>query len=181
MKRVKNKKASILAYALIIISIVSILLTASMKVVVSHMKYGLTRESKEESLQVAEAGIYFYRWYLAHKVEGLTKKQVRQFWASGNAYGVDSVYENDFNGIGKYSITVTPPEANSTIVVVQSTGWSYKYPDIKRTVQARFRQPSWSEYSVLCDSDIRFGHALGSCGLNWADGYRSINSFQRYC
>ncbi len=153
----KNKKGSMLAYALIVISIVSILLTSSMKIVVSHMKYGLTRASQEESLQIAEAGIYFYRWYLAHKVEGLTKKQVRVFWSSGNAYGVDSAYEDDFNGVGKYSITVTPPEANSTIVVVKSVGWSYKYPNIKRTVQVRFRQPSWSEFSVLCDSNIRFG------------------------
>lgn len=152
-----SNKGSILAYALIIISIASIFLTASLKVVVSNMKFGINRESKEESLQVAEAGIYFYRWYLAHKVAGLTKKQIRQFWSSGTAYGVGTSYQDDFNGIGMYSISVVPPDPNSTIVVVESTGWTYKFPNLKRTVKVRFRQPSWSEYSVLCDSDIRFG------------------------
>jgi len=157
MFKFKSKKGSILAYTLVMISIVSIILTASLKVVVSNMNYGINRELKEESLQIAEAGIYFYRWYLAHKVEGLTKSQVNQFWNSGSAYGVSSNYEVDFNGIGKYSISVVPPESNSTIVTVESTGWTYRYPTMQRTVKARFRQPSWSEFSVLCDSDIRFG------------------------
>lgn len=152
-----RKNGSMLAYALITISLVSIMLTASLRLVASSLNFGFTRESRENSLQIAEAGIYFYRWYLAHQVEGLTKKQVRQFWESGGAYGVSTPYESDFDGVGMYSISVTPPESNSTIVVVESTGWSYSDPAITRTVRARFRQPSWSEFSVLCDSDIRFG------------------------
>ncbi len=133
------------------------ILGATLQLVGAHIKYGLTRGIKEESLQIAEAGVYFYRWYLAHQVEGLTKKQVRQFWQSGGAYGVDAPYEVDFQGVGKYSIEVDPPEANSTIVTVRSTGWTYKYPNIQKTLQVRFRQPSWSEYAVMCDSNIRFG------------------------
>lgn len=164
MNDFKNKKlvnlvkhGSILAYTLIIITIVSIFLTASLRVVVSNMQFGINRESKEESLQIAEAGVYFYRWYLAHQVSGLTKKQIRQFWSAGTAYGVAVPYEDDFNGVGAYSISVTPPASNSTIVIAEVTGWTYKNPNLKRTVKVRFRQPSWSEYSVLCDSDIRFG------------------------
>lgn len=152
-----TKQGSILAYTLIIITIVSIFLTASLRVVVSNMKFGINRESKEEALQVAEAGVYFYRWYLAHQVAGLTKKQIRQFWATGTAYGVATPYEDDFNGVGSYSIDVTPPTSNSTIVIAEVTGWTYKNPNLRRTVKVRFRQPAWSEYSVLCDSDIRFG------------------------
>ena len=146
-----------LAYTLIIITIVSIFLTASLKIVVSNMQYGINRESKEEALQIAEAGVYFYRWYIAHQVAGLTKKQIRQFWSLGTAYGVGTAYEDDFNGIGAYSIEVTPPESNSTILMAEVTGWTYKNPNSKRIVKVRFRQPSWSEFSVLCDSDIRFG------------------------
>lgn len=159
MCNLRKKTGSILAYTLIIISIVSIFLTASLKVVVSNIQYGINRESKEESLQIAEAGVYFYRWYLAHQVAGLTKKQIRQFWAdtANPPHGVNEVYEDDFLGIGSYQISVTAPTSNSTIVIVKVTGWTYKYPNLKRTVKVRFRQPSWSEHSVLCDSDIRFG------------------------
>jgi Tfp pilus assembly protein PilX len=165
-KNFQNKKyywknnfqsGSILAYTLIMITIISIFLTASLKVVVSNMQFGINREYREEALQVAEAGVYFYRWYLAHQIAGLTKKQIRQFWNSGTAYGVASNYEDDFNGVGVFSIDVTPPESNSTIVLAEVTGWTYKNPNSRRTVKVRFRQPAWSEYSVLCDADIRFG------------------------
>jgi hypothetical protein len=169
MNNKRNKKASVLAYTLIIISIVSIFLTASMKIVVTNIHYGINRESKEEALQIAEAGVYFYRWYLAHQVAGLTKKQIRQFWSTGTAYGVATDYEEDFNGVGRYSINVIPPTSNSTIVVVEATGWTYKTPDLKRTVKVRFRQPSWSEFSVLSDSDVRFGsgtHVYGPIHSN---------------
>lgn len=157
MEKNKIRKGAILAYTLIVISIVSIFLTASMRVVVSNINFGINRESKEQSLQIAEAGIYYYRWYLAHKVAGLTKKQIRQFWESGTAYGVNNAYEDDYEGIGKYSIKVEKPDSNSTIVVVESTGYTYKFPNLKRTIRVRFRQEAWSEYVVLCDSDIRFG------------------------
>lgn len=166
----KKKKASILAYALIIISISSIFLTSALSLVASNIQFGINRESKEESLQIAEAGVYFYRWYLAHQVSGLTKKQIRQFWSTGTAYGVGSVYQDDFNGAGMYEITVTPPQANSTIVIVESTGWTYKFPDLKRTVRVRFRQPAWSEFSVLCDSDIRFGSGTDVYGPIHSNG-----------
>lgn len=162
--KINTKNGSMLAYALIAIAISSIFLTSSLKVVVSNMQFGINRESKEETLQIAEAGVYFYRWYLAHQIAGLTKQQVRQFWNSGTAYGVDVPYEDDFNGIGTYRIDVTPPVSNSTIVIAEVTGWTYKNPNLKRTVKVRFRQPSWSEYSVLCDSDIRFGEGTDVYG-----------------
>ncbi|MDX9913169.1 MAG: pilus assembly PilX N-terminal domain-containing protein [Candidatus Moranbacteria bacterium] len=170
MKNFNKAKGSILVYTLIIITIVSIFLTASLKVVVSNIQFGINRESKEESLQIAEAGVYFYRWYLAHQVAGLTKKQIRQFWASGTAYGVGTAYEDDFNGVGAYSIEVIPPTSNSTIVIAQITGWTYKTPELKRIIKVRFRQPSWSEYSVLCDSDIRFGEDTNVYGPLHSNG-----------
>jgi len=151
-----KKQGSSLIYILIVISIVAVLLASIVEFTASHLRYSASRSSKIQSIHVAEAGIYFYRWYLAHNVEGLTKQQIRQFW-DGSPYGVGSAYEVDYEGIGRYSITVTPPSSGSTVAVVESTGWTYKDPDIKRTVRVRFRQPSWSEYSVLSDAHIRFG------------------------
>lgn len=170
MKNLKNKQGVVLAYTLIIVSIVSIFLTASMKIVATNIQYGINRESKEEALQIAEAGVYFYRWYLAHQVAGMTKKQIRQFWNSGLAYGVGSVYEDDFNGVGRYSITVVPPESNSTIAIVTVRGWTFKTPNLIRTVKVRFRQPAWSEYVVLSDSNIRFGEDTNIIGLIHGNG-----------
>lgn len=173
-----RRNASALVYALIIMSAVIIILVSMIQYVASQMRYGLYEASREESLQVAEAGIYFYRWYLAHEIEGRTAQQIKDFWESGNPYGVGSPYEVEYKdpqgaGIGKFSISVIPPESYSTIVIVESTGWTYKYPEYQRTVKVRFRRPSWSEYAVLADvegSYIRFGDGTEIYGPLHANG-----------
>lgn len=157
-----NKKGSILAYVLVMMAIVSIILVSMLQYVSSQLKFSFNRVEKEKAFQVAEAGIYFYRWYLAHEVSGKTAQQIKVFWASGSPYGVASPYEAEFfdpegGAIGKYKIEVVAPDPDSTIVTVKSTGWTYKEPNMKRIIQARFRRPSWSEYSVLADAKMRFG------------------------
>ncbi len=155
-------KGSALVYILIIMSAVLIILSSMVQYIASQIKYSYYQSEKEESLQIAEAGIYFYRWYLAHEVEGKTAAQIKDFWQNENPYGVSSSYEREYTdpqgaGIGKFSIDVTPPDPYSTIVIVQSTGWTYKNPNSQRTVRVRFRRPSWSEFSVLANANIRFG------------------------
>ncbi len=156
----KNKNGSALPYMLVIMFSVSIILVSLIGYVVSQIKYASYQARKEESLQIAEAGIYFYRWYLAHEVEGKTAQQMNDFWNSGSAYGVTTPYEAEYKdpygaGIGRYRITVTPPEDYSTIVIVESSGWTYKEPSLIRTVRVRFRRPSWSEFMILANDNMR--------------------------
>jgi len=170
----KNKRGSALAYALVMMAVVSIILVSLLQYISSQLRFSFSRGGKEQSFQVAEAGIYFYRWYLAHQVSGKTAQQIKTFWESGNPYGVASPYEAEFfdpegGAIGRYKIEVQAPDPDSTIVMVKSTGWSYKYPDIKRVVQARFRRPSWSEFAVMANDNMRFGtgtHVYGKIHSN---------------
>jgi len=162
MAKIKNKKGSMIAYALIIMSVVSILLVSILRYTTSQTTFSINRVNRSGSFQVAEAGIYFYRWYLAHEISGRTVQQIKDFWQSVNPYGVATPYEADFKDpeggvIGRYKIEVQAPDVNSTIVIVKSTGWMLKDPDVKRVVQARFRRPSWSESAVLANDNMRFG------------------------
>lgn len=150
-----------LIYGLVIMAIVQVLLVSIVQFVVSNMKYSLQMSSREQSFQIAEAGIEFYRWYLAHNVEGKTAAQIQAFW-SGSPYGVGTPYEADYTDLsgatmGRYRLEVTPPNASSTNVTVKSTAWTYRYPTTQRIVQVRLRKPSWSEYTVLSNSVLRFG------------------------
>jgi hypothetical protein len=155
-------RGSILAYGLVIMFMISIILTSIIGFVVSQTKYALTVHAREQAFQISESGIHFYRWYLAHQVEGRTAQQVADFWQGGGAYGVDDPFEREYvdpggSPVGKYSIEVTPPQAGSTIVTVKSVGWTYRYPDVQRTIEVRFRRPSWSEYAVVANDNMRFG------------------------
>lgn len=157
-----GKKGSALAYGLVIMAIVAIILSSLLQYISGQLKFSFYRGEKEAAFQVAEAGIYFYRWYLAHQVSGKTAQQIKDFWQNGDPYGVSAPYEAEFfdpegGAIGKYQVIVQPPDPDSTIVMVKSIGWTYDEPNAKRTIQARFRRPSWSEFAVMANDNMRFG------------------------
>ena len=159
-QKTKKGKGSALAYGLIIMFAVSIILVSTLQFVVSQMKFSIWTNNKEQAFQLAEAGINYYKWYLAKKTSTLSQEQLNAFWA-GNFLGkAGSNYHVPFpqgSPIGEYKIEVVPPEINSTILTVKVTGWTYKNPNLKRIVQVRFRKPSWSEYAVVTDVFTRFG------------------------
>lgn len=162
IRRMATKKGSALVYGLVIMAVVQIILVSIVQYVATNVQYSLTIRSREQALQIAEAGIDFYRWYLAHNVEGKTTSQIQAFWTGGTAYGVDTAYEADYTDpsgatTGRYRLEVMPPDAGTTAVMVKSTGWTYKHPAAQRVIQVRLRRPSWSEYSVLSNDFIRFG------------------------
>lgn len=126
--------------------------------IVSQMKFSFNRAYREEALQIAEAGVDWYLWYLAHETSGKTAQQIQDFWQNGSPLGVaPNSYEVDYQGLGKYHLEVQAPDPGSTIVEVKSTGWTYKSTGTTRTIKARFRRPSWSEYMFLSNSFMNFG------------------------
>ncbi len=158
----QKKRGTALVYGLIIMTVVAIILTSIISFVASQTKYALQVHAREQSFQIAESGIQFYRWYLAHQVEGRTATQVATFWATGNPYGVATPYEVDYRDpsgdvIGRYKLEVTAPSGYSTAVTVVATGWTFRYPDSKRIIEVRFRKPAWSENIVLANDNLRFG------------------------
>lgn len=162
--RVKIKKGSALAAVLVMVVIIAITLTSLLGYISSQIRFSKDRVERERAFQIAEAGAYYFRWYLAHNVEGRTAAQVEDFWLNGNPIGTDDLvpYITDFkdqvgNIIGQYQLDVQKPVAGSTIVTVKSTGWTSNKPSVKRVVQVRFRRPSWSEYTFLSNSFMNFG------------------------
>lgn len=161
-KRTKQNSGFIAAYLLVAVAAVATLLTGLLVFVASSQRRSSDEVNRQQALQISETGVYFYRWYLAHNLDGKNAQQIKDFWESGGAYGVDAPYESDVtdeigSAIGRYRIEVDIPSSNSTIVNVTSTGWTNRHPEITRSVKVRFRRPSWSEYSVLANDVMRFG------------------------
>lgn len=169
-KKVFLKKDGFIAiYLLIAISVTITLLTGLIVFVSSSQRRSSDNVSRNQALEISEVGIYNYKWYLAHSLDGKNAQQIKEFWQAGNARGVSENYEqeiNDFYGepIGKYEISVDPPDPESTIISVTSTGWNYRHPHIKKSVKVRFRRPSWCEYSVAANDVMRFGSGTNVYG-----------------
>lgn len=161
--KIKVRNGTVLAYMLIIMTIVSILLVSILQYVTSQMRYGFYNYDKEEAFQIAESGMNFYKWYLAKEMETRTTPQdILDYW-NGTPIGTDydcdeaDAYIVDYESgdiRGKYCIEVDPPDEWSTVFTVRSVGWTDANPNAKRTVQARFRRPSFSEYMLVGDKQF---------------------------
>lgn len=177
----KNKKGSAIAYGLIIIAAISILLVSVVQFVASQIKYASYIEAKERSFHIAEGGIYFYRWYLAHEIEGKNQQEIENFWDSiplgfgeGNSY-VKDYLSNNYTKIGESLISAdfsSPGDYN--IIEVVSTGSTVEKPDITRTVKATLRRSIWSDFAVISDAPVCFdkywminGKVMGNEGVHF--------------
>lgn len=160
--RHKTQKGSALAYGIVIMTVVAIILTSTVTFLAQQTKLSLRVHAREQAFQIAESGIRYYRWYLAHTIEGRTPAQIATFWSTGNPIGVSSPYEVEYvdpggEAIGKYRLEVTPPAPGSTAITVKATGWAYRYPNDKRIITVRFRKPAWSENAFMLNDFNRFG------------------------
>ena len=70
-------------YLLMTATIGSVILLGLITFVVSRDKNSKYAASREQSLELSESGIYWYRWYLAHNVEGKTVQQKKIFGRAG--------------------------------------------------------------------------------------------------
>lgn len=196
MKTYINKKikGSAIAYALVIIAVVGVILSSMVGFVASQIRYGRYVEEREKAFQVAEAGLYAYRWYLAHQTDGKSDDEIDAFW-NGSPRGVGTPYTDDvatFEGgtvLGKYEVNVDKPTSGSSFAMVTVTGSTLKNPEIKRTIRARLRRSTWTDYAVLTDDPSRYdplwdinGKIMSNKGVHF-DGvahnivYSGVNDF----
>lgn len=154
MKKIykQNKNKGFLLIGVLIFAAISIVtITAFISWGVTSSRLSKRVESKEMSLQIAEAGIEYARWYLAHYQNG---------YDLGNAGAGPYVYpfnDKDGNQIGTYILTVTPPPSGSTLVKIKSTGVTVSDPSSTRSINVNLAIPSLAKYSVLGNADMRFG------------------------
>ena len=168
----KIEKGSALALTLVVVSVASIIFLGIINYIVSQIRYSSHVEARESALHVADAGLNFYKWYLAHAVEGMYMQEIADFWQETDPYpyGVASPYEADFDGIGAYKISVEEPSVGSTVIEIEVIGWTYKKPNVKRTIHATLRPRSWSEYAILANSDIEIEDGEEVNGLVHSNG-----------
>ena len=129
-------------------------------------RYGRALLGREQALHVAEAGLEYYRWFLAHNPGNLT---------------------NGTGGAGPYSYTVSDPEggtmgtASLTVtgntqcgalqyVDITSRGISNQNPGFPRTISARHMQHNVAEYAALSNTNVWYGSSSSNVGPYFSNG-----------
>ncbi|HQF57329.1 MAG TPA: hypothetical protein PK831_02375 [Candidatus Magasanikbacteria bacterium] len=109
------------------------------------------KHERNKAFHIAEAGINYYRWHLAHSPNDYQD-------GTGEIGPYEHEYKDrDGNVIGYFSLEIIPPLAGSSVVTIRSTGWTISAPKAKRTIQVRVGFPSLTNYSMLSNASLNFG------------------------
>lgn len=166
----KNNRGSMLVLVIIATGLFSIIAFGSISIALLQKKLNTKRVLSNQALHVAEAGVNYYRWVLYHDGDEYCNKEA----CIPDPFGPYGPYDyTDITGTitGQYELYITPPAENgSTIVNIKSIGWMLNQPAVKRSIEVKVGIPSWSTYSTLCNSDIRFGEGTEVWGPIHSNG-----------
>lgn len=167
----KNKKGFILIQSIVFGSIAVIIISGLVNWAVVNLKVSKRAVFRERSLQIAEAGIDYYRWHLAHAPQ--------DFKDGTNQPGpyVHNFYDKDGVLVGTYTLTITAPPSGSTLVKVQSQGKVLDDTTIKRTILTQLAIPSLAKYAVVANDDMRFGEGTEVFGPIHSNGGIRFDGF----
>lgn len=164
MIKFKNKKGQILIQ-IVVISVISVVFIGGLASwAIMNIKVDRKVMNKEIALQIAEAGVDYYRWHLAHAA---TDYQ--------DGTGASGPYAHDFsdkdgNIIGQFILDISPPAAGSTLVIIKSTGKVWADPNISRKIEVQMATPSLAKYAVIANDTMRFGEGTEVFGPIHSNG-----------
>ncbi len=146
-----KRRGFMIIHSLIFGAIATIVVSALVTWAGVNLKASRNAVHREQAIQIAEAGIDYYRWHLAHAPQDFQ-----------DGTGQPGPYEHDFYDkddvlIGSYTLDITPPETGSTIVTIESTGRTLASPDSERTIRTTLAIPSMAKFAFVSNSDMRFG------------------------
>lgn len=165
MSHVIKNRGSILLFVMVFGALAfSIVVVGIAGYSVSEHQATVYRTTSEQAFQIAEAGITYYRWHLAHSPVD---------YQDGTGHAGPYVHDyTDKNGttIGTFSLTITPPAIGSTVVTIQSTGVVTNQSNSKRTIKVRVGFPSLTDYAFLTNTDVWVGNSEVVHGKFQANG-----------
>jgi len=166
-KHIPKQKGEMLVFLIVVVFILSLMMTPLFKSIALKLQVLNATTAREQSLEIAEAGINYYQWHLAHwptdYTDGHSATSTGPFVHNYTDYDTEKV-------IGSYSLVIIPPPTGSTIVTIQSTGTTLQYPGITRTITAKYGIPSLAQYSFLSNDVIWIGSSEAISGQMQSNG-----------
>lgn len=111
------------------------------------------KDAQSRAFGIAEAGLEYYRWFLAHYPGDVT-----------NGTGIPGPitlahYDPEGAQTGNYKITLNANSACGQVssVDIESEGWTLDMPQLKKTISARYAQPSVATYSYILNDSVWAG------------------------
>lgn len=128
-----------------------IILSGLVRWAATSVRVARVGEYREQAVQIAEAGVDYYRWHLAH-----APSDFQDGTGVAGPY-IHPFYDAEGVRVGQFALTIDPPPLGSTIVTITATGTVDADPTVMRAVRARLGKPSFAKYAVISNSDMSIG------------------------
>jgi hypothetical protein len=143
--KVKNK-GIISVYLLIFAGIFIVMFSTLLNFVIIQLRQTNERVAWNLSLDIAEAGINYYRWCMNNNVQQDCLMQRDYYDSSGKKIGTFSIQASSTMACGQ--------KIKEDII---STGWSAIYPQVQRKVAALYARTSVAKYSYVLKDSVWVG------------------------
>lgn len=151
--RYKNNQGFFLVLVLVLGGIFFAITSAFIGYIVTQSQVVTQRTQLDKSAEIAEAGLNYYKWYLAHYPDDVT-----------NGTGlpgpyVHTYYDPEEGPIGEFSLDIASTTFCGDVasIEVSSTGYTYEEPGLTRTITARYSQPTVAEYAFIINANVWAG------------------------
>ena len=149
----------ILALQVLIFGAAAVVLLAGFTVWLDVNIRAVQRESDRAiAFAIAEAGIEYYRWHLAHASTDY------QDGTTSTGPFIHDYYDKDSVLLGTFTLDITPPILGSTIVTVKSTGKLAANSSVEKSIVVRLGIPSFAKYAAVLNANVRFGQGTDVFG-----------------
>ena len=172
MKPTMNPRSGQLSISVLFFATISVvLLTGFIFLATSLLQLSLRELNRSQAFTIAEAGIEYYRWHLAHDTDDF-----QDGTGQAGPY-VHDYYDKDGVKIGTFTLTITPPPTGSTVVTIRSQGQVEADPSISKIIEVRLGIASLARIQLAVNSDLEigstteiFGEVMANGGIRF-DGY----------
>lgn len=169
----KKQNGQIAVELLFLSAIVVSLITGFVSLSASFLQLSLRAQNKLQAFSIAEAGIEYYRWHLAHNPN--------DYW-DGNSSStagpyLHPYYDKNANQVGQFSLAITPPPQGSNVVIVTSAGTVLADASIKKIITVKLVQSSLMQYNIVQATNLLIGASTTIYGPVMSNGGINFNGF----
>jgi hypothetical protein len=162
---IKNRRSAQIAIEMLFLAaIIVTVIGGFISLAGSFLQLSVRAQNKLQAFAIAESGIEYYRWHLAH-----APVDYQDGTGHAGPY-VHNYYDKDGNVIGQFTLTITPPPPGSTIVTISSAGTVLADSSIKKIIKVQMGIPSFAKYAWVLNSNVDFGSTAQVDGVIDSNG-----------
>ncbi|MFZ2189309.1 MAG: hypothetical protein WA057_03815 [Candidatus Magasanikiibacteriota bacterium] len=152
IKLIHNNRGSLLLFVMIFGAVAfTIIITGVASYAIFESKASNRKQERDEAFQIAEAGINYYRWHLAHNPTDYWDGTAEEPGPYLHEYN-----DKDGNLIGYFSLEIDEPLPGSSVATIRSTGYTIVEPNAVRIIQVRVGFPALTDYAFLSHAGMNF-------------------------